>query len=359
MSILNEYPFTFRTPEAQELLRVLARLYPTEQKAVLLTEPFGIDPLNLPSGLSSLNRWYELLHSLAALGTLSDTVRAVRNEFPRSPHTPFLDALLADTPARVSAEPVPAQGSAPAFDDSVSQQEALLFFDDLTIPVGQVHNLITTLNCLLALASAVCLLRIENSRGRFFGTGFRIGPKLILTNHHVLYPKGIRATRVRADFGFDVDANGASLAVKSLAAVAATIQGEEADDWSVIEVPDLQPDWATLSLSSGVVPKVGDAAYILQHPGGQQKRLGFVRNSITDVAPGVIRYLTDTETGSSGAPVFDAHGRLIALHHAGGTPVEVAGRPPVSKNEGVRIDRVFARLQAAGIKLGDPRFSGG
>src|SRR5262249_31314290 len=155
---------------------------------------------------------------------------------------------------------------------------------------------------------------------QFFGTGFRIAPKLILTNHHVLYAKGAVAIHVQADFRFDVDATGASLPVKSLPGATASIRGEKPDDWAVIEVNDLQQDWARLPLAGAPVPKVGDPAYILQHPGGQQKRLGFVRNTISDVTDGVVRYLTDTEPGSSGAPVLDALGGLIGLHHAGGTP---------------------------------------
>jgi V8-like Glu-specific endopeptidase len=77
-----------------------------------------------------------------------------------------------------------------------------------------------------------------------------------------------------------------------------------------------------------------------------------VRNTISDVSDAVVRYLTDTEPGSSGAPVFDTAGRLIALHHAGGRPVEVAGKPPVSKNEGIRISRVLERLTANGVVVG-------
>jgi V8-like Glu-specific endopeptidase len=65
----------------------------------------------------------------------------------------------------------------------------------------------------------------------------------------------------------------------------------------------------------------------------------------------VVRYLTDTEPGSSGAPVFDTAGRLIALHHAGGRPVEVAGKPPVAKNEGIRISRVAERLSTNNILM--------
>jgi S1-C subfamily serine protease len=351
MPILDDFPFPFDKPEGQELMRVLANLYRTDTEAFLLTQPFGVDPIEVPPGLAARNLWFHLLQMLAAQGMVRATVQAARDRTPNNPRAPFLDALLNDKPAPVSAEPVPALDASAGFDDSVSEPEALLFFDDLTMPVGQVPNLLGTLGGLVERASAVCLLRVENAFGRFFGTGFRIGPKLILTNHHVLYPKNVVATRVQADFGFDVDAKGASLPVTSLAGSPGSIQGEKADDWAVVEVEDLDARWTTLPLAAEPAPAVGEAAYILQHPGGQQKRLGFVRNTISDVEEGVVRYLTDTEPGSSGAPVFDAQCRLIALHHAGGTPVEVAGKPPVSKNEGIRISRVLARLRAAGIQV--------
>jgi V8-like Glu-specific endopeptidase len=76
-----------------------------------------------------------------------------------------------------------------------------------------------------------------------------------------------------------------------------------------------------------------------------------VRNQISGVDDRVVHYLTDTETGSSGSPVFDAAGRLIALHHAGGRPQEVLGRPPTAKNEGIRIEQITAGLRSAGVRF--------
>ena len=92
-------------------------------------------------------------------------------------------------------------------------------------------------------------------------------------------------------------------------------------------------------------------AFIVQHPAGDRKRVAFVRNQITWVDDRVVQYLSDTQTGSSGAPVFDRDGRLIALHRAGGRPQEVAGKQPLRKNEGVRIDRVVAGLKTRGIEI--------
>ena len=65
---------------------------------------------------------------------------------------------------------------------------------------------------------------------------------------------------------------------------------------------------------------------------------GFVRNRVSSVETRRVYYLTDTEPGSSGSPVFNGMGQMIALHRAGGTPQKFTGLPPVKKNEGVRID---------------------
>ena len=346
MAIVDEFPFPFDKPEGQELLRVMAGLYRTEREALIFTQSFGINPLAIPPNLAPINLWYQILDDLAKAGAVRATVESARSQFPNNPRRPFFDALLANKPALVSAEPFSDHG--PGFDDTVTKPEALLFFDDLTMPAGKVPNLIATLAKLVAVAPAVCLLRVESTAGSYFGTGFRVGERLILTNHHVLFPKDQVATKVYADFGFDVDVNGASTPVISLPGDASSIKGDKANDWAVVEVPDMKAEWPILPLASAPAPRVGDLAYILQHPGGQQKRLGYVRNMISDVDDAVIKYLTDTEPGSSGSPVLDSMGHLIALHHAGGRPVEIAGKPPVSKNEGVRISRVVAGMKAVG-----------
>jgi hypothetical protein len=104
-----------------------------------------------------------------------------------------------------------------------------------------------------------------------------------------------------------------------------------------------------LGLAGAPVPNDGDRAFIVQHPDGRQRRLGFVRNVITAVTDDRVQYLTDTQPGSSGAPVFDAQCRLIALHHRGGTPTQKTGKAPLTKNQGVRISRVHAALAAQGV----------
>jgi hypothetical protein len=47
------------------------------------------------------------------------------------------------------------------------------------------------------------------------------------------------------------------------------------------------------------VPVRDVPAYLIQHPGGIRKRIGFVRNQVTYVDDQVARYLTATQTASS------------------------------------------------------------
>ena len=107
-----------------------------------------------------------------------------------------------------------------------------------------------------------------------------------------------------------------------------------------------------IALASSVAPELDGGAFVIQHPAGGRKRVAYARNQITYVDDEVVHYLSDTQTGSSGAPVFDGLGRLIALHRAGGEPQEIAGQAPVRENEGVRIDRVRQGIAALGIALG-------
>jgi hypothetical protein len=118
------------------------------------------------------------------------------------------------------------------------------------------------------------------------------------------------------------------------------------DDWAIIRAKQPLVDaWPVVKLSEAVAPTMSSATYIIQHPGGEPKRVGFVRNQVSAFDDRVVHYLTDTKEGSSGSPVFDAEGRLIALHHAGGRPQEIVGRAPLKKNEGIRISRIVSGLK--------------
>lgn len=345
VAFLDSFPFPFNTPAGQELWRTLAGLVPAPLDAIALAEKFDVDPLDLPINVTPRQLWNVILQKTAAKGTTADLVKDVLAQNPRNRKAAFLKDLIDDKAVVVSPEPMA------GFDPTVTAPEALLFTDDLTMAAGRVPNLIGTLQCLFKLAASVCLLRVENAFGGFTGTGFRIGSDLVLTNHHVLFPENTKAATVQVDFGFDVDTKGTSLSVVSLAGDTSTIAADLADDWGVIRVANMNTDIPMIDLSTAAVPSDGDRAFIVQHPDGQQKRLGFVRNMVTAVTMDRIQYLTDTQPGSSGAPVFDERCRLIALHHRGGTPTQKTGKAPLTKNQGVRISRVVAGLAAQNIQV--------
>ena len=350
--VVDAFPFPFSLPLAQELVRVMASLFPSESDALdFAWKAGGVDPIEVTRGVSPIRLWRELLDKTARDSTTRRLITETIARFPTNPRVPFLQGLLDDVPVVMSAEPVALD--APRFltgDDKVTRNEALLFFDDLTMPVGRVSNLIASITKVLAKASAVCLLRVVSHAGdEYFGTGFRIGGEFVLTNEHVLVPRGYPAVRVRADFDFDVDAADNPLSTVSLVGDPASIVAEREDDWAVVKIPNMDAAWPVIELASAAPPKPGDVAYIIQHPAAARKRLGFVRNTISDVDDRVLHYLTDTQPGSSGSPVFDASGDVIGLHHAGGAPQAVAGKSPVSKNEGIRTSRVLERLRARGV----------
>lgn len=342
--ILSADEFPFDNPMAHELVRLMAVQYTDAMDAIAVAAKHGVDPLDLRRDLSPRNLWREILRRAAVAGGTRSLVQEARDAQPKNPRVPFLDALLADETAPVSAERV-----ADPPRKEVTRKEALLFFDDLTIEIGRVGALVATLQAVATKAPSVCRLRVETATTKSFGTGFRVGKDAILTNEHVLHPDGGRALSIFADFGAETDGAGAMLAPTSRSCDVDSVVADADDDWGIIRVEGLLDDWPIVPLDDAPAPKKNDATYILQHPGGQTKRLGFVRNLITDVNDRSVEYLTDTQPGSSGAPVFDAAGRVIALHYLGGEPVAIAGKGPLSKNEGIRISRVLAGLAARNI----------
>jgi hypothetical protein len=120
MSIIDELPFPFDKSEGQDLMRVMAALFPTYPEAILFTQPFGINPLAIQPNLTTINLWHDLLEKLARAGTVRDVVKAARDQFPNNPRANFLDGLLADhtVPA---LEPIDSKALVTDFNESLKK----------------------------------------------------------------------------------------------------------------------------------------------------------------------------------------------------------------------------------------------
>jgi len=216
-------------------------------------------------------------------------------------------------------------------------------------------------------AAAVCRIRIPADGGEWYGTGFLVGPRLLVTNHHVL-GNANEASQAEAEFGYEHDVDGVLMS---------PVQFNLKPHEIFLTDPELDITFVAISpLSDTGVPverygwlpllpmpgKVVDKEWvtIIQHPGGGPKQISIRSSRIVSLPkssiPNVnldhfIHYLTDTEPGSSGSPVFDTQWNLIALHHSGGWLRE-PGNDPKQKfylNEGIHINTVIAGLKGAGV----------
>ncbi|MCW2285926.1 hypothetical protein M2323_003763 [Rhodoblastus acidophilus] len=93
-------------------------------------------------------------------------------------------------------------------------------------------------------------------------------------------------------------------------------------------------------------PKVNSGLVILQHPGGKPMKIDI--GAVTDLGVSRIRHSVNTLPGSSGAPVFDAALRFVALHHAGRETG--LGESP-GYNQAIPMDLILADARKKGVAI--------
>ena len=219
----------------------------------------------------------------------------------------------------------------------------------------------------LRASKAVCRINIVSQEGdEGFGTGFLIAPNILITNNHVLPDKNY-ATYSYAEFDYEKGANDLPLPVKVFRFNAAQLfYTNEELDYTIVWVESIATDglgqlgeFGFLKLNSNLgKTKEGNYVSIIQHPDGKMKKVALRANQVTNLSmPKFIRYVTDTKSGSSGAPVFNDKWEAVAVHHAGipryneeGKILNLAGEPwdksqgelqvDWLENEGVRVSSV-------------------
>jgi endonuclease G len=87
----------------------------------------------------------------------------------------------------------------------------------------------------------------------------------------------------------------------------------------------------------------GEYVSIIQHPQGGPKAVTVRENEVRFLSDDFIHYVTDTEPGSSGSPVFNDQWIVVALHHAG-IP-DPKDKTKWIANEGVRISSIVKYLK--------------
>jgi endonuclease G, mitochondrial len=232
----------------------------------------------------------------------------------------------------------------------------------------------------LQAAASVARLRVrlKDGSGEWFGTGFLVCPNLLMTNHHVL-PNAAAASLAIAEFNYQHDLNGVESSRRVYNLMPSSLFFTDAGlDVSFVEVAPRAFDGTPLS-EFGFLPLIarsgkgldGEWVSIIQHPGGQPKQIAIRDSQILALSPedveGIdldkfIHYSTDSEPGSSGAPVFNDQWQVLALHHKAVPDYDTEHRrlardgktvwtPEMGEkekgwiaNEGVRISAIYAML---------------
>lgn len=189
------------------------------------------------------------------------------------------------------------------------------------------------------------------------GTGFIVAPNLFLTNYHVLNTPAVAASAT-IEFNFEVspesllagDARRPATQgfVLDPARLFLTSPVKGGLDYTFVWIED------AAAKARGIIPMSRDcftasreeAAFIIHHPDGKVLQVSLDDTDVLRIETTVIHYTSDTMEGSSGAPVFDRRGRLIALHHASVdlvTELPDGGKTDVV-NEGIKISAIAIDL---------------
>lgn len=198
------------------------------------------------------------------------------------------------------------------------------------------------------------------------GTGWLIGPRLVLTNHHVVNARAQgEPAATEADFKtqgekavawFDYYFEGREHVEVPVAEV---VQSNATYDYALLRLAD---DAALTARKPLPIPKSaqvltrGARLNVVQYPGGGPLRFAIRNNFFVGTGKQTyhLRYLTDTLQGSSGSPVLDDSWQVVALHHGAQKidPALYQAEPGMSgivkfHNQGVDIHAILKDLAPA------------
>jgi endonuclease I/V8-like Glu-specific endopeptidase len=213
-------------------------------------------------------------------------------------------------------------------------------------------------------------IRSAPGRGTGFGTGFMVSPRLLLTNNHVL-PSAQSAKFSEVEFDYQNDRAGRPLPLVPFALEPHTFFMTDVElDFTLVAVaegsrqdtpaPLTHYGWSRLIVEEGKI-LIGEHVNIIQHPKGQYKQFVSRANELVDILESHLHYVTDTEPGSSGSPVYNDQWEVVGLHHSGVARMEDGhymakdgrrwdGRDADEidwiANEGVRVSRIVRHIAA-------------
>lgn len=182
------------------------------------------------------------------------------------------------------------------------------------------------------------------------GSGFLVGPGLLLTNNHVVSSMKHASSGSYVLFDYEYDADNRLRSAERFELTDELFITDVRLDFTLVSVAKTGSkgtnieDMGRMRLvrESGKALK-GEAVSIIQHPGGLPKQIAFRDSTVVGRRGDFVYYYTDTNPGSSGAPVVNDQWFPVALHHRS-VPNYYKTCDYVA-NRGVRISSICRQLE--------------
>lgn len=321
-----------------QLNDVLANLLPFREDLLPLLAAAGISPANIRFDTKAINNWHSILDEADKTNRLDALVEELIRRYPNNEHfKAYIEGILYSIGKDI-------RDVNWVKDYRVEDKEKIMGTRSTLLPISFLSK---GLEC----AKSVARVVLTTARGASVGTGFLTYDNLFFTNNHVISSKE-QARAVIIQFNYEISDAGLPMVHDEFKLDPDQVFATSvADDWTCVKIAgDANKSFGVLPLRNVTVTK-DDFVNIIQHPGGRRKELGLYHNLVTYADDHIIQYLTDTEPGSSGSPVFNSAWQIVGIHHSGGMLKEPNSVKALLRNEGIAITKVLEGIAAAGIRL--------
>jgi endonuclease G len=193
-----------------------------------------------------------------------------------------------------------------------------------------------------ALRAARHVARIRLPGGA--ATGFLISHDVLLTNHHVLETPE-EACQAVIQFNYRLLSNGVPAPVSEYRCDPDSLFHTNPNlDYTMVRLKSQAGDppgqeWGYFNIHTYPKMLPGQRVNIIQYPGGGFQHIAFRDNFVRDIQQETVQYITDTDYGTSGAPVLDDTFAVLALHNQRVRDPTHPGR--WYRNQGYRINAII------------------